>query len=69
MLAPLSKYSRAQLTDWHAQYMREVINPRIVPAAVTLVREHQDRRRSLLPRHGDQRVHHPPIAEASASKR
>ncbi|MFM0321703.1 histidinol-phosphatase [Caballeronia glebae] len=42
MLAPLAKYSRAQLTDWHTQFMREVINPRIVPAAVTLVREHQD---------------------------
>jgi HAD superfamily hydrolase (TIGR01490 family) len=42
MLAPLAKYSREQLTDWHAQFMREVINPRIVPAAVTLVREHQD---------------------------
>lgn len=42
MLAPLSKYSREQLADWHAQFMREVINPHIVPAAVTLVREHQD---------------------------
>ncbi len=42
MLKPLAKYSRDQLADWHAQFMREVINPRIVPAAVTLVREHQD---------------------------
>ncbi|KMQ81172.1 Phosphoserine phosphatase [Candidatus Burkholderia pumila] len=42
MLAPLAKYSREQLTDWHAQFMREVINPRIVPSAERLVREHQD---------------------------
>jgi HAD superfamily hydrolase (TIGR01490 family) len=42
MLSPLAPYSRAQLTEWHAQFMREVINPRIVPAAMKLVREHQD---------------------------
>ena len=42
MLAPLAKYSRKQLDDWHAQFMREVINPRIMPAARALVREHQD---------------------------
>lgn len=42
MLTPLAKYSRGQLDDWHALFMREVINPRILPAARALVREHQD---------------------------
>ena len=43
MLKPLAKYSRAQLADWHAQFMREVINAGAsCRSAVTLVREHQD---------------------------
>ncbi|MFC5430072.1 HAD family hydrolase [Paraburkholderia denitrificans] len=42
MLTPLSKYSRAQLKEWHDQYMHEVIKPAIVPAAIELVRQHKD---------------------------
>jgi HAD superfamily hydrolase (TIGR01490 family) len=41
-LSPLAKHSRPQLTDWHAQYMREVIQPLILPEAIDLVRKHQD---------------------------
>ncbi len=42
MLTPLARYSRAQLAQWHAQYMHEVIRPAVLPAALELVRRHQD---------------------------
>ena len=41
-LAPLAKYSRAQLDAWHAQFMQEVISPAIRPAALNLVKQHLD---------------------------
>ncbi|MDU0810646.1 MAG: HAD family hydrolase [Burkholderia sp.] len=40
MLSPLAKYSRAQLSEWHAQYMQEIIQPEIMPVALNLVRSH-----------------------------
>jgi HAD superfamily hydrolase (TIGR01490 family) len=40
-LGHLSKHSRAQLDEWHAQFMREAIQPNILPAARELVRHHQ----------------------------
>jgi HAD superfamily hydrolase (TIGR01490 family) len=43
MLTPLAKYSRAQLAAWHEQFMHEVIRPALVPAALGLVRSHQDK--------------------------
>lgn len=42
MLTPLAKYSRAQLAQWHDRYMHEVIRPAMLPAAIELVRRHQD---------------------------
>ncbi|MFL9870582.1 histidinol-phosphatase [Paraburkholderia megapolitana] len=42
MLTPLAGRSRAQLKEWHDQYMHEVIRPAIVPAAMELVRQHRD---------------------------
>ncbi|MCA3802883.1 HAD-IB family hydrolase, partial [Burkholderia sp.] len=42
MLTPLAKYSRAQLAEWHEQYMHEVIRPAMTPAALELVRKHLD---------------------------
>lgn len=41
-LMTLSKFSRQQLDDWHLAYMREVIEPVILPAARELVKRHQD---------------------------
>ena len=41
-LSPLALHPRAQLDDWHAQFMREVITPAIQPAALELVRKHQE---------------------------
>ncbi|KNE75986.1 Phosphoserine phosphatase [Candidatus Burkholderia crenata] len=40
-LSSLARHSRAQLDDWHAQFMREIITPAIAPAALELVRKHQ----------------------------
>lgn len=41
-LAPLAAHSRAQLAQWHAQFMAEVITPAIRPQALDLVKRHQD---------------------------
>jgi HAD superfamily hydrolase (TIGR01490 family) len=41
-LSPLAQHPRAQLDDWHAQFMREIITPAITPAALELVRKHQE---------------------------
>ncbi|MBB5466546.1 HAD superfamily hydrolase (TIGR01490 family) [Paraburkholderia sp. CI2] len=42
MLTPLAKYTRAQLADFHAQYMHEVITPAIQPVALELVKQHRE---------------------------
>ncbi len=41
-LAPLARYTRAQLAEWHQQYMEENILPNIRPQALALVKKHQD---------------------------
>ena len=41
MLGSIAKYSRAQLAERHAQFMKEVIAPLILPPAIALVRSHQ----------------------------
>ncbi len=41
-LAPLATQDRATLDRWHAQYMRDVIEPSIRPSALALVRAHRD---------------------------
>jgi HAD superfamily hydrolase (TIGR01490 family) len=41
-LGTLAQFPRRQLDDWHAQFMSEVINPAIRPAARALLRQHQD---------------------------
>lgn len=40
-LAPLAKYPRSTLDAWHADYMREVIEPHITPVARELVDRHR----------------------------
>jgi HAD superfamily hydrolase (TIGR01490 family) len=42
VLAPLAAYSRAQLNAWREQFMREVVEPAILPEALALVRRHRD---------------------------
>jgi HAD superfamily hydrolase (TIGR01490 family) len=38
----LAGFPRAQLDDWHRQFMDQVITPAILPAARNLVKQHQD---------------------------
>lgn len=38
----LARFRRAQLDDWHRQFMQEVIHPAIRPVARALVQRHQD---------------------------
>ncbi|GAB3629188.1 putative hydrolase [Pandoraea terrae] len=40
-LAPLAQYPRDQLDAWHANYMKEVIEPAIRPEAVALLDKHR----------------------------
>jgi HAD superfamily hydrolase (TIGR01490 family) len=41
-LKPLAAHSRAQLNEWHLQFMEEVIQPQLKPSAFDLVKRHQD---------------------------
>ncbi|HWU99494.1 MAG TPA: HAD family hydrolase [Oxalicibacterium sp.] len=41
-LGTLAKFSRQQLDEWQVAYMRDVIEPKILPAARALVKKHQD---------------------------
>ncbi|MDP3841433.1 MAG: HAD family hydrolase [Oxalobacteraceae bacterium] len=41
-LGTLAQFPRRQLDDWHAQFMAEVIAPAITPAALDLLKRHQD---------------------------
>lgn len=41
-LGTLAQFPRRQLDEWHAQFMREVVQPTIQPAALDLLKRHQD---------------------------
>lgn len=41
-LKPLSEHPRAQLKEWHDAFMAEVIVDQLHPAAIALVKRHQD---------------------------
>jgi HAD superfamily hydrolase (TIGR01490 family) len=41
-LGALARFPRRQLDAWHAQFMEEVIKPALRPAALDLVKRHQD---------------------------
>lgn len=41
-LGTLAQFKRAQLDQWHAQFMHEVINPAILPPARDLIQRHRD---------------------------
>jgi HAD superfamily hydrolase (TIGR01490 family) len=41
-LGTLAQHPRTQLDAWHRQFMEEVIQPAITPAATDLVKRHQD---------------------------
>jgi len=41
-LAPLARHSRAQLDQWRHEFMRERIDPLVIPEAAALVKLHRD---------------------------
>jgi HAD superfamily hydrolase (TIGR01490 family) len=41
-LAPLAQHDRATLDAWHREFMRDVIEPQVRPAALALVARHRD---------------------------
>ncbi len=41
-LGTLAQFSRDQLDSYHAQFMQEVINPALLPAAHALLKKHQE---------------------------
>ncbi|MBC3907774.1 histidinol-phosphatase [Undibacterium umbellatum] len=41
-LGTLAQFPRSKLDDLHQQFMQEVINPALLPAAYDLIRKHQD---------------------------
>lgn len=41
-LGTLARFPRRQLDDWHLQFTEEVIKPAVRPAALDLVKKHQD---------------------------
>jgi HAD superfamily hydrolase (TIGR01490 family) len=41
-LGTLAQFSNEQLSHWHAQFMRDVITPAILPAALDLLAKHKD---------------------------
>ncbi|MCO4757166.1 MAG: HAD family hydrolase [Oceanospirillaceae bacterium] len=47
-LRPLAEHDMAQLTAWHAEFMREMIAPIMLPKAAELLQTHRDRGDFLL---------------------
>jgi HAD superfamily hydrolase (TIGR01490 family) len=41
-LGTLARFPRRQLDEWHRQFMRQMITPAILPAALALVKKHRD---------------------------
>ena len=39
-LAPFARYSKAQLQQWHEQFMQEIIRPSMRPKAIESIRQH-----------------------------
>jgi HAD superfamily hydrolase (TIGR01490 family) len=60
----LSAFPRKQLDIWHQQFMQEVITPAILPAALALVRKHQDAGDEILIITATNRFITGPIAQA-----
>ncbi len=48
VLSPLAGYSMDELSRWHAQFMREKIEPMILPKAEALVDDHRSRGHTLM---------------------
>jgi HAD superfamily hydrolase (TIGR01490 family) len=63
-LGTLAQFKREQLDQWHAQFMREVITPVILPVARDLIRQHRDAGDLVVIATATNRFVTAPIAEA-----
>ncbi|SDU25432.1 histidinol-phosphatase [Halopseudomonas salegens] len=63
-LQPLAEHSAEQLVAWHAQFMREKIEPIMLPAARELIRKHRDAGDTLMIITATNRFITAPIARA-----
>ncbi len=63
-LGTLAQFKREQLDQWHAQFMREVIHPVILPVALDLIQQHRDAGDLVVIATATNRFVTAPIAEA-----
>lgn len=63
-LGTLAQFPRQQLDAYHAQFMQEVINPALLPAAHDLLKQHQDQNDLIAIITATNRFVTQPIAEA-----
>jgi HAD superfamily hydrolase (TIGR01490 family) len=63
-LGTLAQFKRGQLDQWHAQFMREVIHPVILPVALDLIKQHRDAGDLVVIATATNRFVTAPIAEA-----
>jgi HAD superfamily hydrolase (TIGR01490 family) len=63
-LGTLARFPRQQLDDYHAQFMQEVVNPALLPAARDLLKQHQDQNDLIAIITATNRFVTQPIAEA-----
>jgi len=62
-LKPLSEHKPARLIQWHAEFMRDVIEPMMLPKAEALLKTHRDRGEHLMIITATNRFVTQPIAE------
>ncbi len=48
LLAPLAAYSRHTLANWHTQFMRNIIEPALLPAAKALLSHHKQQGHTIV---------------------
>jgi HAD superfamily hydrolase (TIGR01490 family) len=64
LLAPLAAHSRQQLKTWHAQFMTEIIEPALLPAARAVLAHHTQQGHTILIVTATNRFVTEPIAQA-----
>jgi len=63
-LGTLAQFSSEQLSHWHAQFMQDVVQPALLPAAQKLIAQHQDQGDTCLIITATNRFVTEPIAQA-----
>lgn len=63
-LGTLAKFNPEQLQNWHQQFMSEIIQPALLPAAFDLLKKHQDQQDEIIIITATNRFVTAPIAKA-----